>query len=99
MTYFERLYLLSQYLIFLASVIYAGVALWQLFAIRRQADIANKTLLLMQRPKLRIRNVAVTPIPLADTSTRLLKQALSITFSIVNVGNAVAQMLKSDCVA
>lgn len=99
MTYFEKLYLISQYLIFITSVIYAGIALKQLLAIHRQADIANKTLLLMQRPKLRIRNVAVKPIPLADNATQLLQQPLHISFSIVNVGNAVAQNLKRDCIA
>ena len=95
MTHFERLYLLSQYLIFIASVIYAGIALKQLFAIRRQAEIAKSTLTLTQRPRIKVRSFSTEneitedqPLPSSD---------FTLTFEIVNYGGTDAIVTDSHC--
>jgi hypothetical protein len=49
MSIFEIWYLISQYLIFLTGIIYAGVAYFQLRAIHRQADITEKGISVLER--------------------------------------------------
>lgn len=101
MTCYESLSIVAYFLTAAATAIYAYFAWGQWNAIRHQAEIANKALLLTQRPKLRVRNVSVDPIPLGPANpNRLFKHqttAINVAFSIVNVGNTVAQICKSDC--
>jgi hypothetical protein len=64
--------LVAQYLIFLATVLYASIALWQLWAIRRQADISERSLTELQRAWLDVEIEDVQLIQDQPTTIRVL---------------------------
>jgi hypothetical protein len=90
MTGFEILYLISQYLILIAAGIYTYFALLQWRVIGRQADIAEKTLALSNRPRLRVRSCFITNWDM-DADDKIF-----VHFKVVNYGGSDAHLTDSN---
>lgn len=89
MTTFEVSYLISQYLLFAAAVVYTVFAIFQWRAIGRQADIAEKTLVATFRPKLIVRNVKIVS-DVSDESN-LITLPVELYLEVANRGGSVAE--------
>lgn len=82
----------TDWLISLATAAYAVIAGFQWRAIGEQAKVANRALLLAQRPKLRVRNVVVT---LSDTVR--IGSPVRGQLYVENVGGSTASITEMGC--
>ena len=91
---------LATYTSFLFCAALGQIALfvWQLWLIRKSFEVSQKTLILTQRPKLRVRNITTTQHWATDQRSPHFREGPLIGhFYISNVGGTPATIVESLC--
>lgn len=86
----------SSWALVYATLAYLVVAFCQWRAIHRQATIANKTLALSNRPKLKVRAFVVKS-DIGNTSPGKIDWEMEIAFEVANYGGTDAHVTESNC--
>jgi hypothetical protein len=78
---------------------YVFIAAFQWGAIRRQANIGDRTLLLQFRPKLIVRNVVINPLENTRPATPIIQRGFPVQgqFYISNIGGSPAKDIEVGC--